>query len=240
MTKTDKKKPPSKVDSTGKEIFEVKFAISRAETARLLASLRHNTATPDQFSHARIKTIYFDDRMDTSFYESREGELFKRKYRLRVYMDRTEGARYSLEIKKRHNTVTSKVRELIFEELPSGFRITSFHSLIRAFEEITGRPLFNLSSELPSIELFPDTVVFYERVRFDDRHASVRYNVDTSIRVFPGPSTTEETVGEGLSLGHDVFEIKSVKPGVIPFFLKGLSLEPFSFSKFAWGKELLG
>ncbi len=233
------REPSSHVDFTGKEIFEVKFAVHRSETPLLLAILRHNTTVPKRFGHARIKTIYFDDRMDTSFYESLEGEPIKREYRLRVYMDRTEGARYSLEIKKRNNTITSKVRELIYEELPSGFRITSFHSLIRAFEEITERPLFRLSSELPSVELFPDTVVFYDRVRFDDRHASVRYNVDTSIRVFPGPTTTEETVGEGLCLGHDVFEIKSDKPGIIPFFLKGLSLEPFSFSKFAWGKEFL-
>ncbi len=225
-------------DSGGTEVFEVKFAVPRQETAFLVSALRHNTAVPPQFSRARIKTLYFDDRMDTSFTESIEGEIDKRKYRLRVYMDRTEGARYSLEIKNRNNTTTSKVRELIYEELPAGFRITCFHSLIRAFEEVTGRSLLRLRSALPSTELLLDTVVFYDRIRFDDRRAPVRYNVDTSIRVFPGPAS-RGNMGEGLSLGHDIFEMKSERPGIIPHFLRGISLEPFSFSKFAWGKELL-
>ncbi len=226
------------IGPAAREIFEVKYAVPREETARLLAILRHNTAVPPQFSHARIKTLYFDDRAGTSFFESLEGELLKTKYRLRVYIDRTEGAYYSLEIKKRNNTMTSKARELIYEELPRGFRIRCFHSLLRACEEISGRSLLRLNSELPSKELLLDTVVFYDRLRFDDRHESVRYNVDSSIRVFPGPVDLED-LGSGLSLDHNIFEIKSAEPGVIPFFLKGVSLEPFSFSKFAWGKEYL-
>ncbi|MFQ5427517.1 MAG: VTC domain-containing protein [Thermodesulfobacteriota bacterium] len=227
-----------KNSSTAKSIFEVKFAVPREETALLVATLRHNTAKPERFSHAKIKTLYFDDRRGTSFAESLDGEMLKKKYRLRVYIDRTEGAYYSLEIKKRINTITSKVRELIYEQLPVGYRITCFHSLLRTFEEVTGRPLLSLLSELPSKELLLDTVVYYDRIRFDDRHAPVRYNVDTSVRVFPGHSAFGET-GAGLNLGHSIFEIKSDKPGVIPFFLKGLSLEPFSFSKFAWGKDFL-
>jgi len=222
----------------GTEVFEVKFAIPRQETAILISTLRHNAQKPPQFSRAKIKTIYFDDHAHTSFTESSEGEITKRKYRLRVYMDRTDGARYSLEIKKRDDRVTGKVRELIYEELPPGYELTTFHSLVRAFEDITGRTLTHFKSELPPKELFADTVVYYDRIRFDDRHGPVRYNVDTSIRVFPGPVTAKKR-GDGLCLDHDIFEIKSKNPDLVPYFLRGLSLEPLSFSKFAWGKELL-
>jgi len=222
----------------GTEVFEVKFAIPRHQTAILISTLRHNAQRPMQFSRAKIKTIYFDDHMHTSFIESSEGEITKRKYRLRVYMDRTEGARYSLEIKKRDDRVTRKVRELIYEELPAGYRIRYFQSLVRAFEDITGRRLLQIKAELPARELLADTVLYYDRIRFDDRHGPVRYNVDTSIRVFPGP-VTQEKKSDCLCLDHDIFEIKSKRPGHVPYFLRGLSLEPLSFSKFAWGKELL-
>jgi len=228
----------SGTDFTGKDIFEVKFAIPRHETPRLTAALRHNTYVPKQFSRARIKTIYFDDRKGTSFYESYDGDIHKKKYRLRVYMDRDGGARYSMEIKRRDNRITNKVRELIYEDLPAGFRISCFHSLLRTFENITDLSLMGLRSRLPSKELLPSTEIFYDRIRFDDRYDTTRYNVDTSIRVMPG-ETARGKMGAGISLGHDIFEIKSCKPCIIPHFLQNMTLEPLSFSKFAWAKELL-
>lgn len=222
---------------SSREIFEIKYASPRHIRNILLSRLRHNADVPKQFSSAKMKTTYFDDRTNSSFYESKDGELEKRKYRLREYVDAVEGADYSLEIKMRSNTVTKKVKRLIYGRLPQGYRLTTFSGLIATFERTLGISLAELYVELPSRELTPSAVICYDRSRFDDRREDVRYNVDTNIMVcFDAKRANNE---HGHYLDHDIFEIKSPQPGFFPSFLGDFGLEPFSFSKFLWGKETI-
>lgn len=219
------------------DIFETKFAVPRRLRNIVLATLRHNAREPDRFACASIKTTYFDDDAGTSLSESLDGDIDKRKYRLREYVDATEGADYSIEIKARSDTVTAKLRRLIFTRLSPGYGFTTFSALIETFERLGAISLAELKVELPGRELYPSAVLRYERQRFDDRRTEARYNLDTNVTVSFGALGRAD--GHGYPLEHDLFEIKSPHPEFFPAFLGDMELEPLSFSKFLWGKEAL-
>jgi hypothetical protein len=219
------------------EIFEAKFTSPRHSRARILSALRHRTTIPAEFAEAKVKTIYFDDKSSTSFTDSLDGFLSKQKYRLREYIDSVGGARYSLEIKLRNDTRTSKVRKLIFKGLPDGYKFSTFRDLILTFEKENGFSLSRLTSELPRVELYVDTTIYYERKRFDDSFIEARYNLDTNIMLVPSVRS-DRALKQGVNLDHDIFEIKSKEGMGLPGWLKGLGIEPVTFSKFVWGKEL--
>lgn len=228
---------PGGAHDFSRELYEVKFSSPRRLRNLLLSRLRHNADIPDRYATATMKTTYFDDRDDTSFFESRDGEIYKRKYRLREYVDAEDGADYSIEVKMRSNTVTRKVKRLIFGQLPPGFKPSTFGELVDTFEHTLGISLNEIRAEMPDRELFPSTVICYDRSRFDDRREDARYNVDTNIMVCFEAKCAEK--GLGHYLDHDIFEIKSPEPGFFPSFLDGLGLDPFSFSKFLWGRETI-
>jgi len=113
------------------EIFETKFVVPRAIAEILKSTISRNAVKPPRFHSARLKTTYFDDASGTSFFESRDGHLSKKKYRLRTYMDPDpEGALYSIEVKRRSDARTGKVKRLIYKPLPPGYAPTTFRDLI--------------------------------------------------------------------------------------------------------------
>lgn len=224
------------IDEPG-AIFEVKYTVPRRFRARVLSILRRRTTLPESFAVAKVKTIYFDDRSSTSFFDSVDGFLAKRKYRLREYVDSVGGARYSLEIKLRDDVKTSKVRKLIFKALPDSYRFSTFRDLLDTFECENGFSLERMRHSLPAGELYVDTTIYYERFRFEDPFADARYNLDIQIMLLP-PERAENTLRSGQYLDHDIFEIKSTERRGLPAYLKGLDFEPVAFSKFVWGKEL--
>ena len=221
-----------------REIFETKYWVPRRARNLVLATLRLKALMPEQFAKAKVKTIYFDDRAQTSFLDSKDGFLQKEKYRLREYIDSVDGARYSLEIKLRSDTKTSKIRKLIFKGLPADYRVTTFRALLDTFERENSFSLSWIRRVLPMSELFFSTTIYYERFRFDDPMLEARYNLDTKIMLSPSQGS-EMKLREGVYLDHDIFEIKSAAPMGLPAFLSGLDIEPVTFSKFAWGNELL-
>lgn len=231
-----------------KRIFERKYRVPREKRRLVLALLRHRALVPREFPDARIRTVYFDDREHTSFYESVDGAMNKRKYRLREYVGAAEGAKaapggasYSIEIKIRRDSTTEKLKELVYAPLPAGYRFTTFRGLIGDLEALDGAgSLARLRAALPESELYADAVVSYDRYRFDDPTVDARYNLDVSVAMCNEDvrgAFTLPTAGVA-ALGHDIFEIKSGAPMGLPKYLSGLGIEPMSFSKFVWGKEI--
>ena len=234
------KKDITQIDiNLAKDLFESKYKLSQNQVNILHSKLRHFTKIPSKFSTAKLKTIYFDDQINTSYGESINGDLIKTKYRFREYISPEKGgALYSLEIKKRNNTETSKLKKLIFNPLPQNYKFSTFRDLIYTLSTITKEDFKDLHNSLPERTLYPSTSIQYFRKRFDSFNGDVRYNLDTDIMVKISSqnfSHTEQT----LNLNHSIFEIKSIMPEFFPSFLESLRLTPDSFSKFAWGKELI-
>jgi hypothetical protein len=225
------------IDTNSAFVFETKYCLPRHLKNVLLSTLNHRASPPVSFPYAKMRTIYFDDVEDTSFFDSRDGNLKKKKYRLREYIDSTEGASYSLEIKIRDNTQTRKIKELMYVKLPEDYKFTTFRDLIGTFEALTDSIYPELRIESSGPELYPDTIIYYERMRFEDNYIKARYNVDTNIYVSPYIKVDAKK-SNNFNLDHGVFEIKTAVPEYFPAFLRGLGLERFSFSKYVWGKSI--
>ncbi len=224
--------------SEPKEIFEHKFTLPKHMRHLILSTMGHKTIVPKEFPVAKVKTIYFDDIEDTAFNDSLDGFVYKRKYRLREYVDTVGGARYSLEVKLRNDTKTSKIRKLIYKPLPKDYHLTTFRDLLDTFERENGFSLSRMRMGLTASELFMDTIIYYERYRFDDPYEDARYNLDTNIIVHR-VNKHERRLKEGIYLDHDIFEIKSsVGPFGLPHYLRDFGIEPAAFSKFVWGKDI--
>ena len=220
-----------------KNLFEVNFKVPTEKLNYLKTKIKNNCLTPKDFPGAKLKTLYFDDQFDTSFYESANGELKKTKYRFREYISPAKGgALYSLEIKFRNNSETSKIKKLIYNPLSKGFEHSTFRNLLLEIEKTNKIDLNDFYKYLPERNLFPSTLIQYERNRFDSIEGNVRYNIDTNITSTLG-SRNFLNSEQKLYLKYSIFEIKSFYPEFFPSFLKNLKLEPSSFSKFAWGKE---
>ena len=89
---------------------ELKFKISNsaAEVLKQKLSLilgKDKNAYYEDGSYL-IKSLYFDDRDSSSYYEKMDGVLYRKKYRIRMYNDVDTFIR--LEKKMKHNNFTSK------------------------------------------------------------------------------------------------------------------------------------
>ena len=139
------------------------------------------------FAKANLKTFYFDDQLDTSFFESKNGEIKKTKYRFREYLSPEKGgALYSLELKLRNNAETSKIKKLIYKPLPKNYKFSTFRNLISDIESVSNVNLKDLYQYLPERMLYPTCLIEYERSRFDSLEGNVRYNIDTKINATLG------------------------------------------------------
>ncbi len=219
------------------QVFEKKYDIPKRARNSVLSALGRYSGIPSRFAYAGMRTLYFDDEHNTSYHDSRNGHLDRRKFRFREYLDREPGgALYSLEIKNRVNEKTYKNKALVYKELPKDYDVTTYGDLIRTFEAICGYDLLPLIRECSGIELRPTLIISYERHRFDDRASGVRYNFDINIMMH---FLTPTSQSGAFYLDRDVFEVKGDGPGVgLPRFFEDLPFEFSEFSKFIWGKEL--
>ena len=224
--------------NNSKNLLEVKYILPKEKIGHLYAALKHHCITPKNFAKAKLKTFYFDDQFDTSFFESKNGEIKKTKYRFREYLSPEKGgALYSLELKLRNNAETSKIKKLIYKPLTKNYKFTTFRNLISEIEKTNNINLMDLCRYLPERALYPTSLIEYERSRFDSLDGNVRYNLDTNISTTLGLRDFQISK-QKIYLNHSVFEIKSQIPEFFPIFLKNLKLKPSSFSKFAWGKDM--
>lgn len=217
-------------------INELKYCVPPTQRYRVLMQLRRRLETPLKYSRASVRTTYFDDDNLTSYYESRDGHLDKRKYRWREYVDVEKGgAPYSLEIKIRSAAATWKIKQHIYASLPKNYRPTTFLSLIN---HLGARLEFHLD-DIPA-DLYPKVTLFYDRYRFNDpRDPDIRYNLDSNIRVYL--SRLGETRGSAfIRCDKDILEVKapSGKKTNLSFVdYAELGIKPITFSKYVWGME---
>ena len=129
---------------------------------------------------------------------------------------------------------------LVFVALGSWqiIRLEWKNNLISEIERSNNINLKDFFHYLPERTLYPTTLIEYERSRFDSLEGNVRYNIDTNITTTLGYKDFLISK-QKIYLNHSIFEIKSEIPEFFPVFLKHLKLNPSSFSKFAWGKDMV-
>lgn len=187
---------------------ELKFKISNsaAEILKQKLSLildKDKNAYYDDGSYL-IKSLYFDDRDSSSYYEKMDGVLYRKKYRIRMYNDVDTFIR--LEKKMKHNNYTAKEQMLISKEIYSKI----LNGSVDDIENPTGL-LLEFITNYKNKGLVPSVIVEYHRtafiypisevrITFDSNIQSSLYNYDLFNTSYPRYNVDEE--------GKQVLEVK--------------------------------
>ena len=212
---------------------EVKHIITPGDAAAIRANL---TAVATLDPHATengsycIRSLYFDDPLDTALHEKLDGVNERRKFRIRHYND--DLSYIMLECKMKRDGVGCKPQaRLTLEET---------EKIIRGdidWMPTSGRPLLvALYADMKTRRLQPKTVVQYKRVPFIYAPGNVRVTIDWDIRTGP-PGDFLKPDGLTLPVEDNVIllEVKwdEYLPGVIRKAAALKSREPTAFSKYA-------
>ena len=158
---------------------ELKFKISNsaAEVLKQKLSLilgKDKNAYYEDGSYL-IKSLYFDDRDSSSYYEKMDGVLYRKKYRIRMYNDVDTFIR--LEKKMKHNNFTAKEQMLISKNIYSKI----LDGKIDEIENPEGL-LLEFITNYKNKGLVPSVIVEYHRTAFTYPISDVRITFDSNIQ----------------------------------------------------------
>lgn len=159
--------------------YEMKYIINK-ETADLLKKQLSLVMKLDPHSISQeysydIRSLYFDDRDSSAFYEKVDGVEFRYKYRIRIYNN--SDASIKLECKHKDADMTYKEDCTISKKVTNAI-IAGKYSAIH-----TERPFlskFLLEARLKKIK--PSVIVDYRRTAFTYPVSEVRITFDENIR----------------------------------------------------------
>ena len=158
---------------------ELKFKISNsaAEVLKQKLSLILGKDKNAYYSDGSylIKSLYFDDRDSSSYYEKMDGVLYRKKYRIRMYNDVDTFIR--LEKKMKHNNYTAKEQMLISRDIYSKI----LNDKIDEIEEPEGL-LLEFITNYKNKGLVPSVIVEYHRTAFTYPISDVRITFDSNIQ----------------------------------------------------------
>ncbi|MCR4622880.1 MAG: polyphosphate polymerase domain-containing protein [Clostridiales bacterium] len=176
-----------------------------------------------------IRSLYFDDPLDTALREKQDGVNERRKYRIRYYND--DLSYIMLECKMKRDGVGMKPQQRLTLEETQRLIEGDTSWMISS-----GKPLLGvLYAEMKTRLLAPKTVVEYKRVPFVYAPGNVRVTIDWDIRTGP-PGQFLDPKGLTLPIAENItlLEVKwdDYLPTVIrrAASLKGRT--PTAFSKY--------
>ena len=122
-----------------------------------------------------IKSLYFDDRDSSSYYEKMDGVLYRKKYRIRMYNDVDTFIR--LEKKMKHNNYTAKEQMLISKDIYSKI----LNGKVDEIDNPEGL-LLEFITNYKNKGLVPSVIVEYHRTAFTYPISDVRITFDSNIQ----------------------------------------------------------
>lgn len=194
-----------------------------------------------------VRSIYYDNRRFTCYWEKFDGFRLKKKFRIRGYNQPQADSMVFLEIKRREEDFIYKSRAPVrWDELPAIFGGYGQNDLSWPFErgtpqaEAAGRFLYNYYRR----RLLPVVLITYEREAFFGRfNSALRLTFDKNIRSRLYPSLDSLYVdrdAQYLVPEHFIFEVKfyMVLPYWLREFVRQFHLQRQAFSKYAAGIEV--
>ena len=212
---------------------EIKHFITPADAVCIRQNL---SAVASIDSHAqkdgayRIRSLYFDDPMDTALHEKLDGVNERRKFRIRYY--NADLSYIMLECKMKRDNVGCKLQQRLTED-----ELRRILAGDVAWMASSGKPLLvTLYVEMKTKGLKPKCVVEYMRVPFMYGAGNVRVTIDWNIRTGP-PGLFLDPCGLTLPVDGDpmLLEVKwdEYLPSVIRRATALKSRGPTAFSKYA-------
>lgn len=154
---------------------ELKYIIS-TQIAEILKQRLKLVMSIDNHSidgEYQIKSLYFDDRASTAYYEKLDGILFRKKYRIRIYNNDDKIIR--LEKKLKCNNMTEKRQVKISK--PDCIKILNGNYNIDTDEELFKEfIMFLKGGSIPSV------IVSYKRIAYTYPISDVRITFDEDLK----------------------------------------------------------
>jgi hypothetical protein len=165
--------------------YEYKYLINTITAQNILSDLNMMAYIDPYVTHSvkgyQISSLYFDGMGLPSFYEKINGELHRKKLRIRVYLDDIGCRNYILEIKERVKNVVRKRRCNIEED--------EYFRLIQKFS-MTNKTLENQVCQefyyhLKRNSMFPKIVIDYNRLAYIGRNNRyLRVTLDSNLKAY--------------------------------------------------------
>ena len=147
-------------------------AVILRERARAIMQRDDHTGEQEYYS---IRSLYFDDRANTCFYDTENGNDPRSKFRIRMYNGDTSYIR--LEKKIKNNGMTKKVSAILTipecEELIDGH----YSGLLARTEGTKG----SLIAEMQLKGMLPAVIVSYDRLPFTYSPCNIRFTIDKNL-----------------------------------------------------------
>ena len=206
----------------------------RSRIKHLMKSDTHG----DENCEYTVKSLYFDDYVNSGYYEKEDGVHYRKKYRLRYYDDDVSTLR--LEIKKKVesyiNKISCKVNKKDSSLMVKGKHLPLKEEMSEAYKDM----YLNSRRYL----LKPNIIIEYDREAYVLKEGNVRITLDKNISA----SSQHELYLDGsyhkvplLESGQFILEVKydEFLPSYIYRALSLNRLQQSSFSKYYIGRNKL-
>lgn len=202
---------------------------------RLGAVLQRDNNTVDGSKEYKVSSLYFDDIIDTDYYDTLSGNPFRKKHRIRIYNDLFSDIK--LEVKtKQYNRISKRTHLITEEEMRS---LMAGDIITWGNNRDDPRTVFN--EKILSKGLRPRVIVTYEREAFLYDAGNVRITFDRNIRASNVPDKFGNTNLDYDFLDGDyVLEVKydAFIPNFILQLLEIDSMVPATYSKYQRCREI--
>ena len=218
---------------------ELKYYISNIEYLALVNRLEH-ILKPDKYSTPRvgyfIRSLYFDSHDDECLYEKQSGNMFRAKYRMRIYDTKTD--RVKFEIK-------NKANNQIFKETATITKSSAYKIIDGDYGELLTykNPILNkIYIKFTEKQYRPKVIIDYTRDAFMFDFFNLRITFDknlhsnnTDFDIFSDNLHTIPVILEG----KQIMEIKyeTILPEYIQRTLQLDACERMAISKYTLGRR---
>ena len=194
-----------------------------------------------------VRSLYFDDAVNSAFYEKVDGMLSRKKFRLRTYSRAaSDRAPLFLEQKGRHNNLVIKVRTPLSEAATDDIdcqRERISNVIVRHSK--AGKVLDKFIHDLYKKDIRPVALIDYTRRPYISRlDTEFRLTFDDNLHATPTNTlwpTIEQGTKECVS-GHTIMEVKFRyhMPAWFHAIVQSYNLQRVSISKIVCGMKVLG
>lgn len=213
---------------------ELKYVLTDAQLAQAENALRRLMRVDRHAGEQRrytVRSLYFDDAENTSFYENENGNDPREKFRIRVYNGDISHIQLELKQKQREKTYkhTCRITESQCRDLMAGRPLP----VDSAWPPVLQKLLLGMRTRL----LRPVVIVQYERYPFELPNSDVRVTLDRHLTSSSCVSAFLENsfpVRPVMPLGHQLMEVKfdHFLPGDVYSGLSAGHLRRTAFSKY--------
>lgn len=218
---------------------ELKYYISNLEYQAMVKKLIH-VLNPDGFSTPGkgyfIRSLYFDSHDDECLYEKQSGDMFRAKYRMRIYDTKTDTVKFEIK---------NKANNQIFKETATISKESAYKIIDGDYGELLtyNNPILNkIYMKFTERQYKPKVIIDYTRdaFMFDFFNLRITFDKDlhscnTDFDIFSDNLHTIPVILEG----KQIMEIKyeTALPEYIHRMLQLDAVERMAISKYTLGRR---